>query len=614
MAHSKPCFRPSKSVGLAAAIILAVGVALCVPLYTELIDQIEGLERDDFESSADLIFKSFSISMANHVRAADLVKVTLAQEPGPPTTTREVIDQLSIQLIAGYPDIISASYSILVFADQIEEWEETFNRTIKPLEPDEFFVNQSTFIVTTFLAPGLQFLEGRDLFSSSDNAAFWTEVIEKGNASFSRIAFNTARQAFTQFVVVPIQGSTNRGHPGSFLAFISLLPVLFDPLPSNPSVSATVLVNDTEVFRTSEVADGSSALRSCLPLPVLNQEWTFCFEGSESAFRRDEDRQYVLLVILFIGGLALTAVAFGVYVDYSSQKRISEAGATQRQIASWVCHDMRAPIGRLRQWQQLGPVSDDRLSMELAKMEGVTRNVLEVDRLMLGSFQPRLERVEIERWLLSLLADILPSKAADLHVSTGTDLPSHVSFDKGRLEQILVNIINNAVKHNAGGVIQLFVDRFQENLVLSVVNSGSNPLPTKQKLYKPPPNYAHAQRLHRATYDKTIAAFNMSSPVERSTHTVELRPRRNTSSNASSIGWGLTIVKMLAIGLGGDFEIVMDPESKVVTATVRLPLVSDETGIELPKSNLPLSSRQGVSHPDSPRIDEPSITEPCQAV
>jgi len=71
---------------------------------------------------------------------------------------------------------------------------------------------------------------------------------------------------------------------------------------------------------------------------------------------------------------------------------------------------------------------------------------------------------------------------------------------------------------------------------------------------------------------------------------------------------------MLAIGLGGDFEIVMDPESKVVTATVRLPLVSDETGIELPKSNLPLSSRQGVSHPDSPRIDEPSITEPCQAV
>lgn len=70
--------------------------------------------------------------------------------------------------------------------------------------------------------------------------------------------------------------------------------------------------------------------------------------------------------------------------------------------------------------------------------------------------------------------------------------------DAGRLEQVLFNVLDNAVKYSpAGGVVAVTLERTDDNVVLAVEDSGIGlPADSLQTIFEPFGRAANATRQH----------------------------------------------------------------------------------------------------------------------
>ena len=575
------CRTPSKTVLGIAFGVLVVGVSLGVPIHLVQMSQIEEVERDDFLGEVEIISQIFSLKTQDTLDVVSLVqRLSNQTTTGPPALTRQAFNSIFDLVIASFPAITSVSYSTFLLDVQLE----TLPCTPRPALEDTVLPNQTRFVVTTYLEDGLEDFECRDIYSSPGNPPIWDGLIDGNTPAGSIINFNAARNEFSHFIVVPVPGSQNAIYPtlhGSFLSMVSPLPLLFESISTNPSIYVQVKVNDTRIFETSPVIQGSSTLFTCRDIHLFLPDgfplttWRFCFQGDEGVFRHSEERRSIILISVFIGIIGLGAICFGFYVDFAGQKRAEAAGTSQRQIASWVCHDMRAPLARLDQKSMLGVVSTEDLRKEIQKMQAVVRNVLEIDRLVTaraitGSFggcpsQP----FHFEDWMNEFLQDMLLPKPLCLHLCVTPQVCPCVRVDKDRLAQILTNLLQNASKHSTTGEASLTFDMDNKlNLLVSIANPSTDPLPPPSTLYKPPPNYKDIKKIFAATPPPVLRSFMWKNfdPLHRLTKTIVLNW---APSDYTSVGWGLTIVKMLALGLGGDFFI--DYKTGTVEAAFYLP-------------------------------------------
>jgi len=571
------CRTPSKTVLGIAFGVLVVGVSLGVPIHLVQMSQIEEVERDDFLGEVEIISQIFSLKTQDTLDVVSLVqRLSNQTTTGPPALTRQAFNSIFDLVIASFPAITSVSYSTFLLDVQLE----TLPCTPRPALGDTFLPNQTRFAVTTYLEDGLEDFECRDTYSSPGNPPIWDELIDGNAPAGSIINFNAARNEFSHFIVVPIPGSQNAIYPtlhGSFLSTVSPLPLLFESISTNPSIYVQVKVNDARIFETSPVIQGPSTLFTCRDIHLFLPDgsplttWSFCFQGDDGVFRRSQERRSIILISGFIGIISLGAICFGFYVDLAGQKRAEAAATSQRQIASWVCHDMRAPLARLDQKTMLGVVSSEDLRKEIQKMQAVVRNVLEIDRLVTGSFGvcPSQPFHFEEDWMDEFLQDMLLPQPLCLHLCVTPQVRPCVRVDRDRLAQILTNLLQNASKHSTTGEASLTFDMDNKlNLLVSIANPSTDPLPPPSTLYKPPPNYKDIKKIFAATPPPVLRSFmwKNSDPVHRLTKTIVLN---SAPSDYLSVGWGLTIVKMLALGLGGDFFI--DCKTGTVEAAFYLP-------------------------------------------
>lgn len=88
---------------------------------------------------------------------------------------------------------------------------------------------------------------------------------------------------------------------------------------------------------------------------------------------------------------------------------------------------------------------------------GVINDVLEVSKIEAGKAELMLERVDLESLLKSvfgMLSVQSANKNIALNFAATSTLPKWVEADKGKLRQILINLLNNAIKFtNEGGVM-----------------------------------------------------------------------------------------------------------------------------------------------------------------
>lgn len=221
--------------------------------------------------------------------------------------------------------------------------------------------------------------------------------------------------------------------------------------------------------------------------------------------------------------------------DVTDTKR---ADATRRDFVANASHELRTPI------TAIGAAAETLLGGALADpanargfVEIVARNAQRLSRLSqdlldLSRIETRQWRFEIGRVDASPLArqaiDLLAGAAREKGLAISSEVPEdcRVHADARSLEQVLVNLVDNAVKYTSEGSIRVRADRDEKHWILSVVDTGAG-----------------------------ISAHHLPRLFERF---YRVDPGRSREQGGT--GLGLAIVKHLVQGMGGEVGVVSGDE------------------------------------------------------
>ena len=197
-----------------------------------------------------------------------------------------------------------------------------------------------------------------------------------------------------------------------------------------------------------------------------------------------------IFMLLVTGILWCDAVnAFRESVRLRTEKdALEEAGKMKSEFLNNLSHELQMPLTVVSGYAQL---TDDRLSsgnfdsgdladnqkhiiLEADKMERMVLQLLDVAKMERGSFSLSIADVSLSD-LVQEFADgyfsMLDENGNRLEVLTDEVLPL-VSCDTERIVQVLINLVSNACRHTKHGVITISVHRIEENVEISVSDTG----------------------------------------------------------------------------------------------------------------------------------------------
>ena len=289
--------------------------------------------------------------------------------------------------------------------------------------------------------------------------------------------------------------------------------------------------------------------------------------GVEIETRDPTRRVFDLRVVpLTSGDGTTTAGAIGVFFDITQLEKLERV---RQEFLSNVSHELKTPLTAIVAFVETleAGALDDRENSErfleiirknAARMQNLIDDILELSAIEAGNVGVKAEEIELS----PLINDVIMSLAAkassrDITVSNHVPTDTVVFLDPRRLEQMLTNLVDNAIKFNRdGGMVTIACEAGTRTRIF-VKDTGEG-IPAQ-----------HLERLFERFY----------------------RVDRARSRAMGGTGLGLAIVKHLARAHGGEVR------------------VSSELGqgstfeIDLPQTN-------GISRGPEPAVKRESISTP----
>ncbi|MBI1949583.1 MAG: hypothetical protein HYS27_28105 [Deltaproteobacteria bacterium] len=244
----------------------------------------------------------------------------------------------------------------------------------------------------------------------------------------------------------------------------------------------------------------------------------------------------------------LVVVAAAAVVTDLAARRADQLARQRGSFISAVSHELRTPLTTLRMHAELlrdGLVSNEKrhkfhddMVQESVRLSHLVENVLEATRLEEGRRPLRASRGNLGdtvRAIAAAQAPFLQTKGFTIEVRAGD---VEASFDRQAIEQVVVNLLDNAVKYAASGerTITIEVAEDGDTAVLRVLDRG--------------PGIPSGER------EKVFARFH--------------RVQRPGEEHVVGTGLGLALVRELAQAHGGSAR-AADREGGGCTLEVRLP-------------------------------------------
>jgi len=222
-------------------------------------------------------------------------------------------------------------------------------------------------------------------------------------------------------------------------------------------------------------------------------------EGEETFFRadgssfpvefcaseiRDADRQPLGSVLTFRNVTERRSAALAA----EAERRYREAEAANRakdHFLATLSHELRTPMTSILGWVQflrIGGYTEEELEEALQTIETSARlqarlidDMLDVSRIVLGKFQVDLRPMKIADIVEAALTTARPA-AADCEIKLTPrieDGDAQVAADANRMQQVIGNILSNAIKFSPRGrEVELRVGRIDHKLKISVSDQG----------------------------------------------------------------------------------------------------------------------------------------------
>ena len=177
--------------------------------------------------------------------------------------------------------------------------------------------------------------------------------------------------------------------------------------------------------------------------------------------------------------------------DITEQRRLDDA---RREFVANVSHELRTPLTNIRSYTETlldaaGDIPLDTekqflgvISSESERMARIVTDLLTLSKLDYGRMELRMQRFSLSA-LLHKVADAMKFTAEDSGHEMTVDAPDslpEITGDRERIEQVVVNILSNAVKYTpSGGHIRLAACRGEKNTVRITVQDDGIGIPAE---------------------------------------------------------------------------------------------------------------------------------------
>ena len=165
-------------------------------------------------------------------------------------------------------------------------------------------------------------------------------------------------------------------------------------------------------------------------------------------------------------------------------EELSAANRAKEDFLATLSHELRTPLNAMLGWTRLLRMGKlDAAGMNRA-LETIERNahiqeqliadILDVSRIVTGKLRLELRPIELAPVIDAALDAVRPAAAAKgIHLEADTDFQGTVLGDPDRLQQVVWNLVSNAIKFTpAGGRVGVSLSREGPSAVIRVSDTG----------------------------------------------------------------------------------------------------------------------------------------------
>ena len=164
---------------------------------------------------------------------------------------------------------------------------------------------------------------------------------------------------------------------------------------------------------------------------------------------------------------------------------LAEANRSKEEFMALLSHEMRSPLSPIRNALQIlrqiktnDPIIEQAgniIDRQVGVMARLVDDLLDISRITKGKLRLTKEQVEL-RVIVNHAAEtvrpLMDARMHDFSVSLPTE-PIWVEADAARIEQVVVNLLNNAAKYtDTGGLIRMTINREADEAVIRVRDNG----------------------------------------------------------------------------------------------------------------------------------------------
>jgi signal transduction histidine kinase/ABC-type multidrug transport system ATPase subunit len=276
----------------------------------------------------------------------------------------------------------------------------------------------------------------------------------------------------------------------------------------------------------------------------------------------------------------------------------------QRGFLSRLSHELRTPLTAIRGYASSLLQTDvtwdresqqrflDRIAAESARLGRLVDDLLDFSAIESGTMRLQWDWCDIRLVVEAAIACLPPASAASVELTCEASLPV-VWADHDRMEQVLVNLLNNAFGHNPPGTrVHVTADQRMSEVVISVLDDGIGMPP---ELMATP--FEAARRPSKGTSNGNGNGTSNGNGNGSGSGS------GNGYRKSAGAGLGLSIAKGIVGAHGGRIELT--PRSKGTCFRVYLPVEAEVDAGRLAGS---LTGANGASGSDETAADAPATS------